>query len=113
SLFPPRSGAIRRPMIQLFRSRVAKQIAVIVFAALMVIFLLTSVDMSAFFGSGSVGSINGRKVDARDYETLVSQQTQVAQQNSPTPLSLEDVAAIRDQVWNSLVQQSVLEQEYR
>lgn len=100
-------------MIQLFRSRIAKQVAVIVFAALMVIFLLTSVDMSAFFGGGSVGTINGRKVDARSYETLVSQQTQVAQQNSPTPLSLEDVSAIRDQVWNSMVQQSVLEQEYR
>lgn len=100
-------------MIQLFRSRVAKQIAVIVFAALMVIFLLTSVDMSAFFGSGSVGTINGRKVDARNYETLVSQQTQIAQQNSPTPLSLEDVTAIRNQVWEQLVQQSVLEEEYR
>lgn len=100
-------------MIQIFRSRIAKQIAVIVFAALMVIFLLTSVDLSAFFGSGSVGSINGRKVDARDYEALVSQQTQLAQQNSPQPLSLEDVAQIRDQVWDQLVQQSVLEREYR
>jgi peptidyl-prolyl cis-trans isomerase D len=100
-------------MIQLFRSRIAKQIAVIVFAALMVIFLLTSVDLSAFFGGGSVGSINGRTVDARNYEALVSQQTQLAQQNSPTPLSLEDVTAIRDQVWDQLVQQSVLEQEYR
>lgn len=100
-------------MIQIFRSRIAKQVAVIVFAALMVIFLLTSVDLSAFFGSGSVGTINGRKIDARDYEALVSQQTQLAQQNSPQPLSLEDVAQIRNQVWDQLVQQSVLEREYR
>lgn len=100
-------------MIEIFRSRLAKQVAVVVFAGLMVIFLLTSVDLTAFGGAGSVGKINGRSVPVRDYETLVQQQTTAAQQQSATPLSLEDVNSIRDQVWEQLIQSSVLEQEYK
>lgn len=100
-------------MIQIFRSRLAKQVAVIVFAALMVIFLLTSVDLSAMGGAGSVGRINGRKVDVRRYESLVQQQTNAAQRQSPVPLSLEEINSIRDQVWEQLISQSVLDAEYR
>ncbi len=100
-------------MIQIFRSRAAKAVAVVIFAVLMVIFLLTSVDLSTLGGAGKVGKINGHSVDARTYESLVSQQTQVAQQQSPEALSLEDMTAIRNQVWDQLVQQAVLNTEYR
>ena len=100
-------------MIQLFRSKLAKQITVVFFAALMVIFLLTSVDLGSLGGPGAVGKINGRTVDARRYESLVQQQTQAAQRQSPASLSLEDVNTIRDQVWEQLIQQQVLEEEYR
>jgi peptidyl-prolyl cis-trans isomerase D len=100
-------------MIQIFRSRAAKAVAVVIFAVLMVIFLLTGVDWSAFGGAGKVGKINGRSIDARTYESLVSQQTQAAQQRSPGALSLEDMTAIRNQVWDDMIQQSVLDAEYR
>ena len=100
-------------MIQLFRSRAAKAAAVVVFTLLMVIFLLTGVDWSAFGGSMNVGKIGGKSISARTYESLVSQQTQLAQQQSPGQLTLEDQTAIRNQVWDQLVQQSVLNSEYK
>ncbi|HEU5049473.1 MAG TPA: peptidylprolyl isomerase [Gemmatimonadales bacterium] len=99
-------------MIQLFRSKVAKQITVVFFALLMVVFLLTSVDLGALGGAGTVGTINGAKVDARTYETIVQQQTEAAQRQSATALSLEDLQSVRDRVWEQLIQQRVLEAEY-
>ena len=99
-------------MIQLFRSKLAKQITVVFFAFLMVAFLLTGVDYSALGSSSAVGEINGETVDARTYETIVQQQTEAAQRQSPTPLSLEDLQAIRDRVWEQLIQQRVLNAEY-
>jgi peptidyl-prolyl cis-trans isomerase D len=100
-------------MIQLFRSKLAKQITVVFFAFLMVAFLLTGVDYSGLGAANSVGRINGKSVDVRTYDALVQQQTQSAQQQSASPLTLEDMTAIRNQVWEQLVQQRVLEDEYR
>ena len=100
-------------MIQIFRSRAAKAAAVVIFTLLMVIFLLTGVDWSAFGGANNVGKIGGKSISARTYESLVSQQTQLAQQQSPGTLTLEDQTAIRNQVWDQLVQQSVLNSEYK
>jgi peptidyl-prolyl cis-trans isomerase D len=100
-------------MIQLFRSKLAKQITVVFFAFLMVAFLLTGVDYSGLGAANSVGKINGESVDARTYDALVQQQTQSAQQQSASSLTLEDINSIRDQVWEQLIQQRVLENEYR
>ena len=100
-------------MIQLFRSKLAKQITVVFFAFLMVTFLLTGVDYSALGSNNTVGKINGKSVDVRTYDALVQQQTQAAQQQSAAPLTLEDMSAIRNQVWDQLVQQRVLQDEYR
>ncbi|HET7601651.1 MAG TPA: SurA N-terminal domain-containing protein [Gemmatimonadales bacterium] len=100
-------------MIQIFRSRAAKAAAVVIFTLLMVIFLLTGVDWSAFGGSNNVGKIGGKSISARTYEALVNQQTEIAQQQSPGNLGLEDRTAIRNQVWDQLVQQSVLDAEYK
>jgi peptidyl-prolyl cis-trans isomerase D len=99
-------------MIQLFRSKLAKQITVVFFAFLMVAFLLTGVDYSALGSSSAIGKINGSTVDARTYETIVQQQTETAQRQSATALSLEDVQAVRDRVWEQMIQQRVLEAEY-
>ena len=99
-------------MIQLFRSKLAKQITVVFFAFLMVAFLLTGVDYSALGSSNAIGSINGETVDARSYETIVQQQTEAAQRQSATPLSLEDLQSVRDRVWEQLIQQRVLDAEY-
>ncbi|HEU4828229.1 MAG TPA: SurA N-terminal domain-containing protein, partial [Gemmatimonadales bacterium] len=99
-------------MIQLFRSKLAKQITVVFFAFLMVAFLLTGVDYSALGSSNAIGTINGSTVDARTYETIVQQQSEAAQRQSATPLSLEDLQAVRDRVWEQMIQQRVLEAEY-
>jgi peptidyl-prolyl cis-trans isomerase D len=99
-------------MIQLFRSKLAKQITVVFFAFLMVAFLLTGVDYSALGSSSAIGTINGETVDARTYESIVQQQTEAAQRQSPATLSLEDVQAVRDRVWEQMIQQRVLEAEY-
>src|SRR5690606_20479169 len=105
-------GVPAGPMIQLFRSKIAKQITVVFFAFLMVAFLLTGVDYSALGSANTVGTINGKAVDSRTYETIVQQQTDAAQRQSPASLSLEDVQTVRDRVWEQMIQQRVLETEY-
>src|SRR5690606_10923164 len=97
------SGVPAGPMIQLFRSKIAKQITVVFFAFLMVAFLLTGVDYSALGSANTVGTINGKAVDSRTYETIVQQQTDAAQRQSPASLSLEDVQTVRDRVWEQMI----------
>ena len=100
-------------MIQAFRSNLAKKITVVLFALLMLIFLLTSVDLTAIGGGGGpVGKINGERVDARAYELAVQQAVSNAQQRSPTPLTLEEVETIRNQVWEQFIQSRVLDEEF-
>ena len=100
-------------MIQAFRSNLAKKITVVLFALLMLIFLLTSVDLSMIGGAGGpVGKINGESVDARTYELAVQQAVSNAQQRSAAPLTLEEIEAIRNQVWEQFIQSRVLDDEF-
>ena len=98
-------------MMQAFR-RSAKVIAV-VFAVLMFIFVVTSVDWSTLGSSQSVGKVNGRSIDARTYQNIVQQSIDTRQQQSPGAMGLEDYQQVRDEVWDQIVQSSVLETEYR
>src|SRR5690242_4901334 len=99
-------------MIQVFRS-VGTKIAAGVFALLMLIFMLTSVDWNALGkGSGAVGKINGQAVDVRVFETAVQQAIQNRQQQSQAALGPDDYAEIRDQVWDQFVQRTILDDEY-
>jgi hypothetical protein len=97
-------------MMDAFRG--GKKLIGVVFAVLMFVFVLTGIDYSAFTGANNVGSINGESVDIRNFEAAVQQQVQAYQQQSPGTLSLEDVARIRDEVWDQFVQTAVLEEEY-
>ncbi|MDQ2669604.1 MAG: SurA N-terminal domain-containing protein [Gemmatimonadota bacterium] len=97
-------------MMDAFRG--SKKLIGVVFAVLMFVFVLTGIDYSAFTGANNVGSINGESVDIRNFEAAVQQQVQAYQQQSPGTLSLEDVARIRDEVWDQFVQTAVLEEEY-
>ncbi|MEE8268266.1 MAG: peptidylprolyl isomerase [Gemmatimonadales bacterium] len=104
-------------MMQAFRSS-AKIIAV-VFAALMLLFL---VDLSGITGgsggggsvltSTTVGKINGRGVETRVYDQAVQDRIRIAQQQSSIPLGLDDIERIRDDVWEEFVTSTVLESEY-
>ena len=104
-------------MMQAFRSS-AKIIAV-VFAALMLLFM---VDLSGITGgsggggsvltSTTVGKINGLGVETRVYDQAVQDRIRIAQQQTATPLGLDDIESIRDNVWEEFVTSTVLESEY-
>jgi len=97
-------------MMQAFRN--SAKIAGGVFALLMLVFIATSVDWSNLASSSSVGKINGHSVDARTYQTVL-QQTMNSREQGAAPLTLEDRSQIEDQVWEQMIQNRVLDAEYR
>ncbi|HSJ75620.1 MAG TPA: SurA N-terminal domain-containing protein, partial [Gemmatimonadales bacterium] len=98
-------------MMQAFRN--SAKVAGAIFALLMLIFMATSVDWGSLTRSTSVGKINGETVDARSYQQFVQQSIDNRQKESPAALTLEDRNQIEDQVWEQLIQNSVLQAEYR
>jgi peptidyl-prolyl cis-trans isomerase D len=60
-----------------------------------------------------VGKINGRSVDARTYQSIVQQSIDARQRQSPGAMGLDDYQQVRDEVWDQIVQNSVLDAEYR
>ena len=98
-------------MMQAFR-RSAKVVAV-VFALLMLVFVVTSVDWTSLSSNQTIGKVNGQSIDARIYQTIVQQSINARQQQTPGNLGLEDYEQVRDQVWDQIVQNRVLEAEYR
>jgi peptidyl-prolyl cis-trans isomerase D len=97
-------------MMQTFRN--SAKVAGAIFALLMLIFVLTSVDWSGLTKSTSVGKINGQTVDARTFQGFVQQSIDNRQRDLPTSLTLEERNQIEDQVWEELIQNRVLETEY-
>ena len=93
------------------------KIAAVLFGLLMLLFV---VSLSGIFDGGgstlftqtSAGSINGRRVDARLYETAVQRNIDAQQQRSPGRMSLEDMQQVRNAVWDQLVNETVLESQY-
>lgn len=73
-------------------------------------------DLSGQTSGGAldeIARVNGTKIDGVTYETAV-RNAQEQQRQSGTPiLTLDDDRALRDQVLESLVQQIVLQQEYK
>ena len=98
-------------MMQAFRN--SAKVAGAIFALLMLIFMATSVDWGSLTPSTSAGKINGRTVDVRSYQQFVQQTIDNRQRESPASLTLEDRNQIEDQVWEQLIQNSVLDAEYR
>lgn len=99
-------------MIQVFRS-VGTKIAAGIFALLMLVFVLTSVDWNQLSTGGAVGKINGERVDARVYQTAVQQAIDNRQRQSPAGLGADDYAEIRNEVWEQFIQRASLEAEYK
>ena len=61
----------------------------------------------------SVGKVNGESIDARTYQNIVQQSIDARQRQSPAAMGLEDYQQVRDEVWDQIVQNSVLDAEYR
>lgn len=99
-------------MMQAFRNS-AKLIAVF-FGVMLLLWL---VDLSGITGGSgifsrtTVGRINGQRVETRVYEQRVQEAVQLQQQQSSTPLSLEDMQTIRDRVWEEFISDRILQQE--
>jgi peptidyl-prolyl cis-trans isomerase D len=97
-------------MMQAFRN--SAKVAGAIFAILMLVFVLTSVDWSGLTMSTTVGKINGETVDARTYQGFVQQSIDNRQRDLPASLTLEERDQIEDQVWEQLIENRVLETEF-
>jgi peptidyl-prolyl cis-trans isomerase D len=60
----------------------------------------------------SVGKINGTTVDARQFQQAVQNNVDLRQRQSGAALTLDDVAQIRDEVWEQTVQDIIFRAEY-
>ena len=97
-------------MMQAFRN--SAKVAGAIFAILMLVFILTSVDWSGLTMSTTVGKVNGESIDARTYQGFVQQTIDNRQRDLPTTLTLEERNQIEEQVWEQLIENQVLETEY-
>src|SRR3954453_8582583 len=102
-------------MMQAFRNA-AKPLMVVVaitFFAWLVLDLSGITGGTGLLTQTSVGKINGRSIDARTYQNIVQQSIDARQRQSPGAMGLDDYQQVRDEVWDQIVQNSVLEAEYR
>jgi len=101
--------------MQAFRNS-AKPLMIIVaitFFAWLVVDLSGLSSGTGLMSQTSAGKVNGKSIEARAYTAMVQQAMDQAQRGSSQPLSMDDVVQIRNQVWNQLVETTVLQQEYR
>jgi len=101
--------------MQVFRNS-AKPLIYIVTASffLWLVFSLSGLSGgSGLLSQTSAGRVDGQTIEARYYTTLVQQAIEQQQQSSSKTLSLDDIVQIRNQVWDQIVQQTVLQQEYK
>ncbi len=102
-------------MMQAFRNA-AKPLMVVVaitFFAWLVLDLSGITGGTGLLTQTSVGKINGRSIDARTYQSIVQQSIDARQRQSPGAMGLDDYQQVRDEVWDQIVQNSVLDAEYR
>jgi peptidyl-prolyl cis-trans isomerase D len=101
--------------MQAFRNA-AKPLMVVVaitFFAWLVLDLSGITGGTGLLTQTSVGKVNGRSIDARTYQNIVQQSIDARQRQSPGAMGLEDYQQVRDEVWDQIVQNSVLDAEYR
>jgi peptidyl-prolyl cis-trans isomerase D len=102
-------------MMQAFRNA-AKPLMVVVaitFFAWLVLDLSGITGGTGLLTQTAVGKINGRSIDARTYQSIVQQAIDARQRQNPGAMGLEDYQRVRDEVWDQIVQNSVLDAEYR
>lgn len=96
---------------------ISTKIAAGLFGLLMLLFVISLSGIfdtggTSLFSTTAAGSINGQTIDARAYETAVQRTIDAQQQRTPGRLGLEDVQQIRNQVWDQIVSDVVLESQY-
>jgi peptidyl-prolyl cis-trans isomerase D len=102
-------------MMQFFRS-IAKPLILVTAIAF---FTWLVVDLSGLSGGGglltrtSVGKVNGTSVDIRSFQQNVQQAIESRQRQSGASLGLEEVAQVRNEVWEQYVSQILFSDEYK
>ena len=102
-------------MMQAFRNA-AKPLMVVVaitFFAWLVLDLSGITGGTGLLTQTSIGKVNGRSIDARTYQNIVQQSIDARQRQSSGSMGLDDYQQVRDEVWDQIVQNSVLDAEYR
>lgn len=100
-------------MMQAFRNA-AKPVVLLITVTFMLWLVL---DLSGITGSGGfltqtdVGSINGKSVDLRVYEEAVQNAVSQRQDELGRPLGIQETATVRDEVWESFIQNTILQSE--
>ncbi len=100
-------------MMQAFRNA-AKPVVLLItvtFLIWMVVDLSGITGGSGFATRTAVGSIDGEAVDSRLYQDAVQQAITQRQQQGGATLSLEEIEEVRNEVWESFVQQTALRRE--
>jgi peptidyl-prolyl cis-trans isomerase D len=101
-------------MMQFFRNAAKPMILVTTIA----FFVWLVYDLSGLGGGGglltktSVGKVNGSSVDARTFQASVQQAIEARQRQTGASLSLEEVAQVRNQVWEQYIQDIIFRAEY-
>jgi len=97
-------------MMQFFRNSAGLVAAV--FVVLMLIFVAQSVDWNQIKGGGrsTIGSVNGQPINSKNYQAMVQQAIDQQRGNN---LSAEEVQQVRNYVWDQMVQEAVLNAEYK
>lgn len=101
--------------MQAFRNS-AKPLMIIVaitFFAWLVVDLSGLSSGTGILSQTSAGKVNGQAIEARYYTTLVQQAIDQAQRGSSRPLSMDETVKVRNQVWDQIVETTVLQQEYK
>lgn len=102
-------------MMQAFRNA-AKPVVLLItitFLVWMVVDLSGITGSSGFMTRTTVGSIDGESVDSRVYQQAVQQAITQRQQQTAGNLGIEETEAIRNEVWESFIQQAALRREIK
>src|ERR1043166_7197674 len=100
-------------MMQFFRSAAKPMILVTTVA----FFIWLVYDLSGLGGGGglltktSVGKVNGVSIDARSFQARVQQATEARQRQTGASLTLDEVAEVRNQVWEQEIQDIIFRSE--
>jgi len=102
------------PLMTQIRNNLTKAFAV--FAVFFIVYIVLDWGMDITgrrhqAGSDYIGKVNGTKISYRDFSEMVRQQTDAIRKRTGTEPDEETDRQIRDQVWNALVQQILVEHE--
>lgn len=95
-------------VIQKIRDKYAKLAGGVIVVAL-VGFILMDYGKGGSSRSTTIGKINGEKIDAKEYDFAVKQrEEEMKRQNPNNPIDENTQAQLRDQVWNQMVNDRLL-----